>query len=144
MAGDGQRGFGNLDVRRTRKFSRSLPVTHYALIRMGWDTEKTKASPLFAKYGPRAEAESAREKLAARMEAQDEPGPEPVGTARKAPRRRRREPGAATARTGGADAPPVSWTDGRLATREHLRGPPAPLPHAGPSAPRWRAPPRGF
>ena len=38
------------------------------------------------------------------MDAQDEPEPEPVGAARQAPRRRKREPEAATARTGGADA----------------------------------------
>ena len=54
-----------------------------------------KASPLYAKYGTRAEAESAREKLAARTEKQDEAGAaEP-----KAPRRRQPAPkrgGAAT------------------------------------------------
>jgi DNA helicase HerA-like ATPase len=53
-----------------------------------------RASPLFAKYGTRTEARSAREQLAARIEA-----PEP---ARKTSRRRRKE--AATATTGGADA----------------------------------------
>jgi uncharacterized protein len=62
-----------------------------------------KASPLFAKYGVREEAESAREKLAARMEqatvpepASGEPEPE-----RERPRRRKREP--APAKTGTTD-----------------------------------------
>ncbi|HEV2874674.1 MAG TPA: helicase HerA-like domain-containing protein, partial [Thermoleophilaceae bacterium] len=72
-----------------------------------------RASPLFAKYGTRTEAESAREKLAARLE---EPEPEPAGSgargarrgrsgpaeeARRISRRRRKE--AATATTGGGD-----------------------------------------
>jgi DNA helicase HerA-like ATPase len=43
-----------------------------------------KASPLFAKYGTRLEAESAREKLAERVEKAEEPSPSP------APKRRRR------------------------------------------------------
>jgi uncharacterized protein len=59
-----------------------------------------KASPLYAKYGTRAEAESAREKLAARME-ETEDAPEPAA---KAPRRRTREPQPAPPKTGGADA----------------------------------------
>jgi DNA helicase HerA-like ATPase len=69
-----------------------------------------KASPLFAKYGERAEAESAREKLAERLE-QPEPEPEPAGRGRgrrgpaeEAQRiRKRRRKEAATATTGGAD-----------------------------------------
>jgi Bacterial protein of unknown function (DUF853) len=70
-----------------------------------------RASPLFAKYGTRTEAESAREKLAGRLEEHE---PEPAGAglrrgrsgpaeeARRISTRRRKE--AATATTGGADA----------------------------------------
>jgi hypothetical protein len=61
-----------------------------------------KAWPLFARYGTREEAESAREKLAARMEAQAEPAAGEPAPA-KASRPRKREPDAATARTGGVD-----------------------------------------
>jgi DNA helicase HerA-like ATPase len=69
-----------------------------------------KASPLFAKYGERAEAESAREKLAARLD-QPEPELEPAGRGRggsgpaaEAERiRKRRRKEAATVTTGGAD-----------------------------------------
>jgi hypothetical protein len=57
-----------------------------------------KASPLFAKYGARAEVESAREKLAARLETAE---PEPAEEAKRISRRRRKE--AATASTGGVD-----------------------------------------
>ncbi len=57
-----------------------------------------EASPLFAKYGARAESESAREKLAARLESAE---PEPAGAPKRVPRRRRKE--AATASTGGVD-----------------------------------------
>ena len=62
-----------------------------------------KASPLFAKYGTREEAESAREKLAARIdEATAEPdAPAP---ARKKPRAGKRQKEPATATGGGADA----------------------------------------
>ena len=66
-----------------------------------------KASPLFSKYGTRAEAESAREKLAGRMEhAQADPpsrkGSTPAEDARRISKRRRKE--AATATGGGAGA----------------------------------------
>ena len=66
-----------------------------------------KASPLFAKYGTRSEAESAREKLAGRMEqAQADPpgrkGSTPAEDARRISKRRRKE--AATATGGGAGA----------------------------------------
>ena len=54
------------------------------------DVEATaKASPLFAKYGARLEAESAREKLAERVEKAEEPSP--------APKRRRRRRQTSTA-----------------------------------------------
>jgi uncharacterized protein len=106
-----QMGIGEAAVTILSEDGVPTPVVHTRLrspaSRMGPadDVEGTaKASPLFAKYGTRAEAESAREKLAARMEEQEEPEPEPAGAARKAPRRRKREPEAATARTGGADA----------------------------------------
>jgi DNA helicase HerA-like ATPase len=81
------------------------PVVHTRLrapaSRMGpvGDVEAAaKASPLFAKYGARAEAESAREKLAARLETAE---PEPAGAPKRVPRRRRKD--AATASTGGVD-----------------------------------------
>jgi uncharacterized protein len=102
------------------------PVVHTRLrspaSRMGPadDVEGTaKASPLFAKYGTRAEAESAREKLAARMEEPDEPEP-----AAKAPRRRKREPEPATAKTGGADALGKFLTsrEGKALQKKVMRG----------------------
>jgi uncharacterized protein len=106
-----QMGIGEAAVTILSEDGVPTPVVHTRLrspaSRMGPadDVEGTaKASPLFVKYGTRAEAESAREKLAARMEEQEKPEPEPAGAARKAPRRRKREPEAATARTGGADA----------------------------------------
>ena len=60
-----------------------------------------KASPLFAKYGKRAEAESAREKLAARME-QASPRRN-AGRPRRESAASRRAEEAATATGGGAD-----------------------------------------
>jgi DNA helicase HerA-like ATPase len=63
-----------------------------------------KASPLWGKYGTREEAESAREKLAVRMDEQAEPEPDArEPEAAKAPRRKR-EKKAATTMTAGADA----------------------------------------
>jgi uncharacterized protein len=64
-----------------------------------------KASPLFAKYGTRAEAESARERLARRLykaqvEAPARKGSTPAEDARRISKRRRKE--AATATGGGA------------------------------------------
>ena len=55
-----------------------------------------KASPLFAKYGTRAEAESAREKLAARMETPAKPA--------EAPKPEKKHEEAAKAPAGGLDA----------------------------------------
>jgi uncharacterized protein len=102
-----QMGIGEAAVTILSEDGVPTPVVHARLrapaSRMGPadDVEGTaKASPLYAKYGTRAEAESAREQLAARMEEQDEAAPEPAA---KAPRRRKREPKAATAKTGGAD-----------------------------------------
>ena len=48
-----------------------------------------KASPLYAKYGARVDAQSAREILAGRLEAASEPAPEhiPAPKLPKAPRR---------------------------------------------------------
>ena len=84
------------------------PVVHTRLrapasrIGPGDDVEAAaKASPLFAKYGTRAESESAREKLAARLE-QPEPAESTVAEeAKRISKRRRKE--AATATTGGLD-----------------------------------------
>ena len=41
-------------------------------------TEAAKASPLYAKYGTRVDAQSARELLAGRLEAAAEPAPAPA------------------------------------------------------------------
>ncbi len=80
-----------------------------------------KASPLYAKYGTRVEAESAREKLAARMEeATVEAEAEP---AEDKPRKRRPKK-AAPAPSGGADAIGDFLTsrEGKAVQRKVLRG----------------------
>jgi DNA helicase HerA-like ATPase len=104
-----QMGIGEAAVTILSEDGVPTPVVHTRLrapaSRMGPadDVEgAAKASPLFTKYGTRAEAESAREKLAARMEEATMPDPE-VPEPAKAPRRRKDEPDAATARTGGVD-----------------------------------------
>jgi DNA double-strand break repair helicase HerA and related ATPase len=78
-----------------------------------------KASPLFAKYGTRAERESARERLAVRMEAEAEAKePEPVEVLpRKEPRRPAR-------RDGGGDPLTdfLSSREGRRVQRQVIRG----------------------
>jgi DNA double-strand break repair helicase HerA and related ATPase len=67
-----------------------------------------RASPLFAKYGTRMDAESAREKLAARLSPPEAPvaagrtGSTPADDVERI-RRRRRDRDAATATTGGTD-----------------------------------------
>jgi uncharacterized protein len=81
-----------------------------------------KASPLYAKYGTRVEAESAREKLAARMEeATVEADPEP---APDKPRKRRRAKAPAPAPAGGADAIGDFLTsrEGKAIQRKVMRG----------------------
>ena len=83
-----------------------------------------QASPLFAKYGTRLDAESAREKLAARTEKAAEPAPEADARAhaRPAPRRRRSSP--APAPTSGTDVLGDFLTsrEGRTLQRQVLRG----------------------
>ncbi|MBI5104062.1 MAG: DUF853 family protein, partial [Solirubrobacterales bacterium] len=64
-----------------------------------------KASPLMAKYGARVDAESARERLAARMERAAEPEPEPEHVPLPRDMRRARLP--ALERGPGAEAGPV-------------------------------------
>jgi DNA double-strand break repair helicase HerA and related ATPase len=125
-----QMGIGEAAVTILSEDGVPTPVVHTRLrspaSRMGPadDVEGTaKASPLFAKYGTRAEAESAREKLAVRMEEQEEPEPEPAGAARKAPRRRKREPEAATARTGaGAIGDFLTSREGKALQNKVMRG----------------------
>ena len=106
-----QMGIGEAAVTILSEDGVPTPVVHTRLrapaSRMGPadDVEGTaKASPLYAKYGTRTDAESAREKLAARMDEQDEAEPaEPAEP--KAPRRRRRQPAAPPPpKAGGADA----------------------------------------
>ena len=77
------------------------------------------ASPLFAKYGTRMEAQSARELLAGRLEAASEPA-KPAPAARKAPRPRR----APAPSGGGADAIGDFLTSrqGKALQREVMRG----------------------
>jgi hypothetical protein len=98
-----QMGIGEAAVTILSEEGVPTPVVHTRLrapaSRMGPADDvqgAAEASPLFAKYGTREEAESAREKLAARMEEPDE-GPKKRRAARK-----RSEP--ATATGGGADA----------------------------------------
>jgi uncharacterized protein len=121
-----QMGIGEAAVTILSEDGVPTPVVHTRLrspaSRMGPadDVEgAAKASPLFAKYGTRTDAESAREKLAARMEEPDEPEP-----AAKAPRRRKREPQAATAKTGGADALGKFLTsrEGKALQKKVMRG----------------------
>jgi uncharacterized protein len=121
-----QMGIGEAAVTILSEDGVPTPVVHTRLrspaSRMGPadDVEgAAKASPLFAKYGTRTDAESAREKLAARMEEPDEPEP-----AAKAPRRRKREPEAATAKTGGADALGKFLTsrEGKALQKKVMRG----------------------
>jgi DNA helicase HerA-like ATPase len=101
-----QMGIGEAAVTILSEDGVPTPVVHTRLrapaSRMGPadDVEgAAEASPLYAKYGTRTEAESAREKLTARMDEQDEAdAPEP-----NAPRRRKREPKVPAPKTGGAD-----------------------------------------
>ena len=101
-----QMGIGEAAVTILSEDGVPTPVVHTRLrapaSRMGPadDVEgAAKASPLYAKYGTRAEAESAREQLAARMEKHDEA----EATEPKAPRRRKREPKPPAPQPGGAD-----------------------------------------
>jgi hypothetical protein len=80
-----------------------------------------KASPLWARYGQRAEAQSAREMLAGRMADAAEPAQKPAAPRPRAPRREpRREP----APTGGADAVGDFLTsrEGKALQRKVMRG----------------------
>jgi DNA helicase HerA-like ATPase len=86
-----------------------------------------KASPLYAKYGTRVDAESAREKLAARIdhatvEAGDEPAPADQPAAKK-PRGRRPKP-QAPAPSGGLDelGDFLGSREGKAMQRQVLRG----------------------
>ncbi len=62
-----------------------------------------KGSPLYAKYGTRVEAESAREKLAARMEEATVDADDAEPMAEKPRARRRRKAAPAPAPSGGTD-----------------------------------------
>ena len=80
-----------------------------------------KASPLYAKYGTRVEAESAREQLTARME-RAAPDAEPAKAKPRA--RRRKAPAPAPAPAGGVDALGEFLTsrEGKAMQRKVLRG----------------------
>ena len=86
-----------------------------------------QASPLWARYGTRAEAQSAREMLAGRL-AEPEPEPEPAPASEPMDHvplpRRRRSPRRAPAPAGGADAIGdfLSSRQGKALQREVVRG----------------------
>jgi hypothetical protein len=127
-----QMGIGEAAVTILSEDGVPTPVVHTRLrapaSRMGPadDVEgAANASALFAKYGTRAEAESAREKLAARME--EATVPEPASDApepAKAPRRRKDEPDAATATAGGVDVLSDFLTsrEGKALQKKVMRG----------------------
>jgi uncharacterized protein len=83
-----------------------------------------KGSPLYAKYGTRVEAESAREKLAARMEEATVEADDPEPTPAKPRARRRRKAAPAPAPSGGADVLGDFLTsrEGKAMQRTVLRG----------------------
>ena len=84
-----------------------------------------KASPLFAKYGTREESESAREKLAARLE---EPAPEPEAAAPapkkkpKRPTKKQKETATATAGGAGALGDFLTSREGKALQKKVVRG----------------------
>jgi hypothetical protein len=81
-----------------------------------------RGSPLYAKYGARTEAESARERLAARLEEAGPVAEAPAKEPRRSSRRRRRK--AATATTGGVDVLGdfLRSSQGKAMQRQVLRG----------------------
>ena len=110
-----QMGIGEAAVTILSEDGVPTPVVHTRLrapaSRMGPadDVEgAAKASPLFAKYGTREENESAREKLAARLEepepAAKAPAPDAPAPARRKPRATKKQKETATATAGGAEA----------------------------------------
>jgi DNA helicase HerA-like ATPase len=80
-----------------------------------------KASPLFAKYGTRAEAESAREKLAARTAAAAEGAPTPASKPPE-PKAEHKEAGKASGGGGGAVADFLKSREGKALQRQVIRG----------------------
>jgi uncharacterized protein len=85
-----------------------------------------KASPLFAKYGTREESESAREKLAARLE---EPAPEPEAAApapkrkpKQRPTKKQKETATATAGGAGALGDFLTSREGKVLQKKVVRG----------------------
>ncbi len=86
-----------------------------------------KASPLFAKYGTRAEADSAREKLAGRLEPEPpEPAARkastPADDARRISKRRRKEAATATGGGAGALGDFLTSREGKALGRQVARG----------------------
>jgi hypothetical protein len=81
-----------------------------------------KSSPLYAKYGTRVEAESAREKLATRMEEATVDAADAEPRAKRPRARRRRK--AAPARSGGGDVLGDFLTsrEGKAMQRKVMRG----------------------
>jgi uncharacterized protein len=83
-----------------------------------------KSSPLYAKYGTRGEAESAREKLAARMEEAtvDAAEAEPSADKPRARRRRKSAPAPATSGAGDVLGDFLTSREGKAMQRKVLRG----------------------
>jgi DNA double-strand break repair helicase HerA and related ATPase len=78
-----------------------------------------KASPLYAKYGTRVDAESARERLAARMEkAEEAPADEPAAERPRAKRRKAPAPSSGTDALGDF----LTSREGKAIQRKVLRG----------------------
>jgi uncharacterized protein len=123
-----QMGIGEAAVTILSEDGVPTPVVHTRLrapaSRMGpADDVKgaAEASPLFAKYGTREEAESAREKLAARL---DEPEPEGSAPTPKKPRPTKKQKETATATAGGAEALGkfLSSREGKALQKRVVRG----------------------
>jgi len=123
-----QMGIGEAAVTTLSDEGVPTPVVHTRLrapaSRMGPADDvdgAAKASPLYAKYGERVDAESAREKLAARLEAASEPA-EPKAKAK--PRAKRERAPRAPAPSGGVDALGDFLTsrEGKAVQRKVLRG----------------------
>ena len=99
---------------RRRSCTRGCGRRRRAWARPTTSTAAAKASPLFAKYGTRVDAESAREKLAARLAQAEEPTPEPKPRPSPSPERPRKAP----RRSGGPDAIGDSSGPGRARNSE--------------------------
>jgi DNA double-strand break repair helicase HerA and related ATPase len=122
-----QLGIGEAAVTILSESGVPTPVVHTRLrpplSRMGPtdDVDKAaKASPLYAKYGERKESQSAREMLAARMQAQAQPQAQPG--APPAPEPEHQKAAKAVGHGGGILGDFLKSSAGRQAEREIVRG----------------------